>query len=63
MQPNNLYNICKFIIQYLMWTCIVLFCMGAVGVTVSMIDEYRLHKQINEMNERAKDYGKMDTNR
>ena len=46
-----------------MWTCIVLFCMGAVGVTVSMIDEYRLHKQINEMNKRAKDYGKMDINR
>ena len=63
MQPNNLYNVCKFIFNYLKWCCIVLFCMGVVGVTVSMIDEYRLHKQINEMNKRAKDYGKMDINR
>ena len=63
MQPNNLYNVCKFILNYLKWCCIVLFCMGVVGVTVSMIDEYRLHKQINEMNKRAKDYGKMDINR
>ena len=54
-----LYSIGKYCINII----IFIFALGAVGVTLSMVEEYRLHKMINEMNERAKQHGKMDTNR
>ena len=54
-----LYSIGKYCINII----IFIFALGAVGVTLSIVEEYRLHKMINEMNERAKEYGKMDTNR
>ena len=61
MQPNNLYNICKFILDYLKWTCIALFCIGVLGISLSMFEEYRLHRWIDKTNERVKDHGKVDT--
>tara|TARA_Y100000996_G_scaffold125886_1_gene95175 strand:+ start:889 stop:1077 length:189 start_codon:yes stop_codon:yes gene_type:complete len=54
-----LYSIGKYCINII----IFIFALGAVGVTLSMVEEYRLHKMVNEMNERAKQHGKMDTNR
>lgn len=54
-----LYSIGKYCINII----IFIFALGAVGVTLSIVEEYRLHKMINEMNERVKEYGKMDTNR
>lgn len=54
-----LYSIGKYCINII----IFIFALGAVGVTLSMVEEYRLHKMVNEMNERVKEYGKMDTNR
>ena len=63
MQPNNLYNVCKFILNYLKWCCIVLFWLGVAGVSLSMFEEYKLHRFIDKENERIKNDGKMDTNR
>ena len=52
-----LYSIGKYCINII----IFIFVLGAVGVTLSMVEEYRLHKMITEMNEKVKNNGKMDS--
>ena len=52
-----LYSIGKYCINII----IFIFALGAVGVTLSMVEEYRLHKMITEMNEKVKNNGKMDS--
>ena len=52
-----LYSIGKYCIIII----IFIFALGAVVVTLSMVEEYRLHKMITEMNEKVKNNGKMDS--
>ena len=60
--PPFRYTVCKVLIKYVIKVCIFVFCIGVVGVTISLIEEHRMHRQIDEMNERTKQHGKMDTN-
>ena len=57
----NRFPILWEILKYLRNVVLVLFLLAVLGVSISMIEEYRMHKFIENTNERIKENGKMDS--
>jgi|TARA_B100001996_G_scaffold182856_1_gene139761 hypothetical protein len=57
----NRFPILWEILKYLRNVTLVLFLLAVLGVSISMIEEYRMHKFIENTNERIKENGKMDS--
>lgn len=59
---DNRLKILYSILRYCVTIALMLFALGVVGIGISLIEEYRMNKFIDKMNEKVKQHGKMDSN-